>query len=148
MARVIEDTKGHIRCLPIMASLKAILTTAAERAGIATVRVISGGQPAKGEPGRRTGSIRHDHGGAADLKLETATGHILDFEHADERAIIAKFVTECSRLGATGIGAGVTYMGPQTLHVGFGKRATWGAGGKSINAPRWLVEAVRAASQP
>ena len=46
--------------------------------------------------------------------------------------------------GATGIGAGVGYMGDRTIHVGFGltpsdrNMLTWGAGGSSTTAPLWL----------
>lgn len=145
MATLTEATAGHTRDLPIMASLRSALITAAERAGIDRVVVTSGGQAKKGTPGKRTGSIRHDLGGAADLYLQK-DGKVLSFENPAERPIIARFVTECSRLGCTGIGAGIGYMGPHTLHVGYGSRATWGAGGKSANAPGWLIAAVAAAS--
>jgi hypothetical protein len=33
-------------------------------------------------------------------------------------------------------------MGPKTLHVGFGSKAVWGAGGQAANAPDWLRKAV------
>lgn len=144
MATVIEATKGKIRDLPIKASLRDLLSKAADAADIEIVRVTSGGQARKGSGGKRTGSVRHDDGNAADLQLERA-GRVLSFENPQERPLIAKFVTEASRLGATGIGAGLTYMGPHTLHVGYGSKATWGAGGKSANAPAWLRAAVAAA---
>lgn len=145
MATVIEATKGKIRDLPIKKSLSAILSQAADIAGIDTVRVTSGGQAKKGSGGKRTGSVRHDDGNAADLQLEKG-GHVLSFEKAAERPVVAKFVSAASALGATGIGAGVDYMGENTLHVGFGSKATWGAGGKAAKAPEWLKKAVADAS--
>lgn len=145
MAKVIEATKGKIRDLPIKKSLGEILSKAADEAGIDTVRVTSGGQAKKGSGGKRTGSTRHDEGNAADLQLER-NGHVLSFENPAERPVVAKFVTAAAALGATGIGAGVGYMGVHTLHVGFGAKMVWGAGGKAVNAPEWLKKAVAAAA--
>ncbi len=141
MAQVIEDTKGKIRDLPIAAKLKKILSDAADDVGVETVRVTSGGQAAKGTGGKRTGSTRHDLGNAADLKLESK-GVALSFERQSERPIFEKFVESAAARGATGIGAGVTYMGEHTVHVGFGSKLVWGAGGKSVNAPAWLKAAA------
>lgn len=145
MATVIEATKGKIRDLPIKKKLSEILSKAADEAGIDTVRVTSGGQAKKGSGGKRTGSTRHDEGNAADLQLEK-NGHVLSFEKPEERPVVVRFVTAAAAFGATGIGAGVTYMGEHTLHVGFGTKAVWGAGGKSANAPDWLKKAVAAAA--
>lgn len=145
MAKVIEATQGKIRDLPIKKSLGELLSKAADEAGIDTVRVTSGGQAKKGSGGKRTGSTRHDEGNAADLQLEK-NGHVLSFEKSQERPVVAKFVTAASALGATGIGAGVGYMGEHTLHVGFGTKLVWGAGGKAVNAPEWLRQAVAAAA--
>lgn len=144
MATIIEATAGKIRDKPIKATLREILSKAAAAAGIDTVRVTSGGQARKGSGGKRTGSTRHDDGNAADLQLEKG-GHVLSFENPAERPIVARFVAECSRLGATGIGAGIGYMGPHTLHVGFGTKLVWGAGGRAANAPAWLRAAVAGA---
>lgn len=143
MAKVIEATKGKIRDLPIKPNLKDILSRAADHAGIDLVRVISGGQAKKGSGGKRTGSTRHDEGNAADVELEIK-GHLLSFENLQERPIIAKFVTAAAAFGATGIGAGKAYMGEHRLHIGFGSKLVWGAGGKSVNAPEWLKKAVAA----
>lgn len=145
MAQVIEATKGKIRDLPIKSSLRDILAAAGKEAGIDIVRVTSGGQARLGSGGKRTGSTRHDDGNAADLQLEKG-GKVLSFEVPAERSIIAAFVTAAARLGATGIGAGVDYMGPRTLHIGFGSKAVWGAKGSVANAPAWLKTAVAAAS--
>jgi hypothetical protein len=134
---------------PISNELKVVLDAAAQKAGITAIRIISGGQDALGEGNRRTGSTRHDHGRAADLQC-VVDGRTLIF--TDQRADpgILTFVTAAAAAGATGIGAGVAYMGDRTIHVGFGTRAadhsklTWGAGGKSANAPRWLRDAAEA----
>lgn len=148
MAQVSGPPTGVTRNKPIQQRLRDILSTAADRVGIDHVRISSGGQDAKGtRNARRTGSTRHDHGNAADLEL-LVDGRVLNFGTGD-RAQIARFVTECSRLGATGIGAGATYMGPTKLHVGFGTKSTWGGPkARSVDAPAWLREAVAAASKP
>ncbi|MER9632227.1 SH3 domain-containing protein [Mesorhizobium sp. M0296] len=70
--------------------------------------------------------------------------HTLDFTSASDLPTIVRFVTSAARNGATGIGAGVDYMGSKTLHVGFGSRAVWGKGGKADNAPDWLKKAAAA----
>lgn len=144
MARLTEATKGKIRDLPISDRLRTLLLAAAERSSIDTVVVTSGGQCAKGSCTKRTGSTRHDLGNAADLELHK-DGRALDFTSAVDLPDIRAFVLVAVRLGATGLGAGVDYMGPRTLHVGFGPPAVWGAGGAVANAPTWLVETVRTA---
>lgn len=146
MTQVIEATKGKIRDLPIQGKLRDILFAAGKEVGIDIVRVVSGGQARLGSGGKRTGSTRHDDGAAADLQLEKA-GKVLSFQNLQERSIIAQFVTACAAKGATGIGAGVDYMGPHTLHIGFGSKAVWGgAGASAAKAPTWLKDAVAAAS--
>lgn len=148
MAQLSGPPSGVIRNKPIQTRLAGILSAAADAAGIDHVRISSGGQDAKGHGTRRTGSTRHDLGGAADLEL-LISGHVLNFTVTADRAIIARFVTECSRRGATGIGAGIDYMGPTKLHVGFGTPATWGGpNARSKDAPAWLVAAVAAAKHP
>ena len=137
---------GKIRDKPIGQKLKRVLEGAADAAGIDTVRVTSGSQP--GTTGRRTGSTRHDNGRAADLQLIKG-GRTLTFTDQGGGPIVEAFVTAAAANGATGIGAGVDYMGNRTLHVGFGtspqdlSTLVWGAGGKSANAPPWLREAAR-----
>jgi hypothetical protein len=143
MAEIVEATEGKIRDRPIKDELRRLLAKAADAAAIETVLVTSGGQASKGTPGKRTGSTRHDLGNAADLQLLKG-GRPLDFTVAADRAVIEAFVTAAAANGATGIGAGVEYMGPKTLHVGFGSKSVWGAGGKAANAPDWLKRAVLA----
>jgi len=142
MATIQENTAGKIRDLPIKATLREVLMAAADSAGIEVVRVTSGGQCAKGTCTKRTGSTRHDLGNAADLMLLVG-GQPLDFTTPAGQQKFAQFVTAACQAGATGVGAGVDYMGPLTVHIGFGTRAVWGAGGVAANAPQWIVDAAR-----
>jgi hypothetical protein len=134
-------TAAKIRDMPISAALRRVLLAAARQAGVEVVRITSGGQP--GSRGQRTGSNRHDGGNAADLEL-VAQGRTLDFTRASDLDTICRFVAAAAAWGATGIGAGVNYMGPQRLHVGFGNgpndttQVVWGEGGATANAPDWL----------
>lgn len=140
---------GAIRNKPITAELKQILEAAAQAAGVEAVRITSGGQDALGEGPNRTGSTRHDRGRAADLQL-VISGSTESFTDHSAPASISTFITAAAAGGATGIGAGVGYMGNKTIHVGFGKspsdtvKLTWGAGGQSVNAPNWLRNAAQA----
>jgi peptidoglycan hydrolase-like protein with peptidoglycan-binding domain len=145
VAIIVEDTKGKIRDRPIAPDLRKVLLQAAEETDIDTVLVTSGGQP--GSSGRSTGSTRHNQGRAADLQLQK-DGRSLDFTNSSDRQIIEEFVEAAAASGANGIGAGVDYMGPKTLHVGFGttpqdhRQIVWGAQGRSANAPAWLQESA------
>jgi len=138
-----------IRNKPILDELKQVLQTAAQAAGVDAIRINSGGQDALGEGTRRTGSTRHDRGRAADLQCVLGE-KTLTFTDESADPVIISFVTAAAAAGATGIGAGVAYMGNRTIHVGFGTsvddhtRLTWGAGGKSVNAPQWLRDATQA----
>jgi hypothetical protein len=146
MATIDESSlPGKIRDRPIAEELRRVLERAADAAGIDVVRVTSGGQP--GSRGRSTGSTRHNGGRAADLQLMKG-GRILEFSDQDGGPDVELFVTSAAANGATGIGAGEEYMGPRTIHVGFGttpadhSKLVWGKGGRSINAPAWLREAA------
>lgn len=140
MARVVMNNKGKIRDKPITPKLTAVLIAAAEKAGIDVVSVTSGGQDIKGQGTRRTGSTRHDGGQAADIQL-IRKGQVLDF-HAD-RATFEAFVTAAAAAGATGMGAGDDYMGPKTIHVGFGSKAIWGGRNARVaDAPAWMKRAA------
>ncbi len=148
MATIDESalTAAKIRDMPISAALRRVLLTAAHEAGVEVVRITSGGQP--GSRGQRTGSNRHDGGNAADLEL-VARGRTLDFTQAADLDTICRFVASAAACGATGIGAGVNYMGPRRLHVGFGNgpndtaQVVWGEGGAAANAPGWLRDAAQ-----
>lgn len=147
MANIVEDTKGKIRNLPIQQKLREVLNLAADTAGIDTVRVTSGGQPPAPD-GPRVGSTRHDNGWAADLQL-VRKGKTLSFTDELGGPVIEAFVTAAAAHGATGIGAGVDYMGAKTFHIGFGtspqdtSKLVWGAGGRAAAAPTWLKAAAQ-----
>ncbi|MBB1093715.1 SH3 domain-containing protein [Rhodopseudomonas palustris] len=138
-----------IRNKPISEQLKRVLASAAQSAGIDTIIITSGGQDVLGDGPRRTGSTRHDRGRAADLQL-VVRGTTLSFTNQSAPAAMLAFIEAAAAAGATGIGAGVDYMGPRTIHVGFGKSIddhetlTWGANGSSRNAPQWLRDAAEA----
>lgn len=141
--------RNAIRNKPITAQLEQVLISAGQVAGIDAITITSGGQDALGHGTRRTGSTRHDAGRAADIKL-IENGRPLSFsDDTADRGVLA-FVKAAAAAGATGIGAGVDYMGPETIHVGFGTspsdhtKLTWGAGGRSVNAPQWLRDAANA----
>jgi len=144
MAKIDGPPAGVTRNKPITKELKRILNDAADALGIDTVHITSGGQP--GTTGKRTGSTRHDGGRAADLQLVKA-GKTLTFTDKNGGDVEA-YVTAVAARGATGIGAGVGYMGNKTIHVGFGTspadkaKLVWGAKGKSANAPAWLRAAA------
>ena len=149
MTTFIGPPPSATRNLPISPELRIVLDAAAQAAGVDTIRIVSGGQSGKGEGGQRTGSTRHDHGRAADIQL-LVNGVAATFTDKAPDPIVAAFVTAAAANGATGIGAGVEYMGNQTIHVGFGTsindktKLTWGAGGLSANARfRHIVSMAR-----
>jgi len=141
MVDYVEDTKGKTRDLPVDPKLKLILVRAAEVAGADKVRVISGGQCKIGTCSKRTGSTRHDLGQAADLEIWKG-GRSLDFTSDSDLPIFKAFVNAAASLGATGMGAGVEYMGPKRIHVGFGTKALWGGVKGRGQAPNWLKDAA------
>lgn len=124
-----------IRKLALQQELVSQLNYAAVMSGL-RVDVTSGGQAAAGTGGPRTGSTRHDLGGAADFDLyDKETGHKLDMNNPADAARMAQFVEHAVRAGATGVGAGQDYMGASKIHVGGGKPATWG--GADWIGPAW-----------
>lgn len=151
--RVIQNTKGAVRSLPLSDKLVNLLQAVGDETGV-YFEVFSGGQTherdpkMKGKPGGYTGSHRHDNGNAADLKLYTldADGkkHYLDQSDPEDMKVWKDVVRLSTAGGATGIGSGEGYMRPNSIHIGYGGRSTWGAGGSSANAPKWLREAVAA----
>jgi hypothetical protein len=119
-----QTTSGATRKLPINETTRRILLTAARQSGL-RVYVFSGGQPPRGL--NRTGTHRHDLGGAADLYLvHPVTHHILDMRDPDDRVCMASFIQASVAAGATGVGAGLGYMGAHAMHVGGGAAAYWG----------------------
>lgn len=139
--RIIQNQKGSVRNMPINEQLTNILARASAATGLTPV-IYSGGQPQFGP--HRTGSHRHDLGGAGDLKLRDENGRILNMTNPADQKRMAEFVTHAVRAGATGVGAAVDYMGPESLHIGGGTAATWGAKGAGSGAPQWLRDAYAA----
>src|SRR5262245_27061452 len=111
-----QTTSGATRKLPINETTRQILLTASRQSGL-RVYVFSGGQPTQGQ--NRTGTHRHDLGGAADLYLvHPVTHHILDMRDPDDRVCMASFIQASVAAGATGVGAGLGYMGAHAMHIG------------------------------
>ncbi|MGQ3209545.1 hypothetical protein [Shinella sp.] len=110
-----------------------------EQMGI-TAEVFSGGQDGIGEGSQRTGSVRHDHGGAGDMRFYQGDRR-LNWANPEDRPIFEDIVRKGKEAGITGFGAGPGYMGEGTMHVGMGKPGVWGAAGKGDNAPGWLRDA-------
>jgi hypothetical protein len=130
--RVVQTQSGT-RNLPITPQLENILEYAAAQNDVG-VRVTSGGQPIKGTSSRRVGSTRHDVGGgrlgSADLKLiDPKTNQALDMRKPEDAARMAAFMESSTAAGATGVGAGMGYMGASTMHIGGGTAASWGGAG-------------------
>ena len=120
-----QNELAGIRKMPLSQNLVKVLEQAASAAGADAI-VYSGGQASlESGGGPRTGSTRHDDGNAADLYL-TKGGRILSDTNEEDKKIMAKFVSSAVAAGATGVGAGHSYMGPSNIHVGFGSSASWG----------------------
>ena len=130
--------QGAVRNKPINDNLASAMSFLPEM-GI-EMRVVSGGQDAKGEGTRRTGSTRHDHGNSADADFYK-NGRKLDWNNPEDLPIFAEIVQRSRANGVTGIGAGNDYMGAGRMHIGFGSESVWGANGKAVNAPEWLTDA-------
>ena len=103
-----------------------------------TMEVFSGGET----PDRKaSNSGRHMHGNAADAFFYK-DGRKLDWANPQDRPLFETIVRKARANGVTGIGAGEGYMRPGSVHIGFGKEAVWGAGGKGANAADWLRKAA------
>lgn len=134
---------GAIRNQPLSADLVKALSFLPEM-GL-SMQVFSGGQDAEGP--NRTGSHRHDHGGAGDVFFYK-DGKQLDWANPEDRPIFEQVVQRARANGVTGFGAGDGYMRPGSMHIGFGNPGVWGAGGKGANAPDWLTAAFNGAPAP
>jgi len=137
--------QGATRNLPLSPQLTSALGFLPEL-GV-TAEVFSGGQPEKGSGGARVGSVRHDHGDAADVFF-VKDGRRLDWANPEDRPLFEEIVQRGKASGLTGFGAGPGYMQAGSMHVGFGSPGVWGAGGKSAAAPDWLVAAYGGAPAP
>lgn len=139
---LVYDNQGATRNKPISDKLKGSMSFLADM-GI-KMRVFSGGQDATGP--NRTGSHRHDDGGAGDVFFEK-DGRKLDWNDPADQPIFSQIVKEAKARGVTGFGAGDGYMQPGSMHLGFGPSSVWGADGKGENAANWLRQAVEGNSQ-
>lgn len=130
------NNKGATRNKPISDDLRGRLGYLNDM-GI-TMEVFSGGQDGI-ETGskQRVGSVRHDHGNAADAFFYK-DGRRLDWGNEADRPIFEEIVRRGVAAGVTGWGAGPGYMQQGSMHVGMGNPGVWGAGGKGANAPSWL----------
>lgn len=109
-----------------------------------SMQVTSGGQEGIGEGSRRTGSTRHDHGGAGDVQF-MQNGRPLSWENPQDVPVLQQIVRQARANGVTGIGAGAGYMNPTTTHIGFGREAIWGArGGQPYPSLAEALSGVRA----
>lgn len=113
------------------------------------MEVFSGGQVTAQEAakglGQRTGSVRHDHGGAGDAFFYK-DGRKLDWANEADLPVFQEIVKRARERGVTGFGAGAGYMQPGSMHIGFGNAGVWGADGDGANAPKWLKDAFNGSS--
>lgn len=114
---IIDMTAGKIRDKPISEDVRNRISTAA----IATdpnisIGLVSGGQDATGP--NRTGSHRHDNGGAGDIVLIRDGKQVTPVEDPE---LYARFLENAAAAGFTGIGH---YS--WGVHVGGGSKAAWG----------------------
>lgn len=131
--------QGVTRNLPLSPQLQSAFGGILPQMGV-SMEVFSGGQPAEGTGGARVGSVRHDHGNAADVFFYK-DGRKLDWANPNDLPIFQDIVRQGKQAGITGFGAGQGYMQPGSMHVGFGTPGVWGAGGAGKNAPSWLTNA-------
>lgn len=134
--------QGATRNLPLSNDLASALNQFIPNMGL-QVEVFSGGQPTAGN-GARVGSVRHDHGNAADVFFYRGNER-LDWSNPNHLPVFQDIVRQGRAAGLTGFGAGPGYMRPGSMHIGFGAPGVWGADGRSANAPGWLAEAFSGA---
>jgi hypothetical protein len=96
--------------------------------------------------GIEPGHARHTEGApAGDVDLyDAVTKRKLDATKPDDRVKMEKYIEHAAAAGATGIGFGGEgggYMGSSRMHIGGGKEAVWGAGGRGGNEPKWVRDA-------
>ena len=149
-ANVVYQLAGSIRNQPIQPKLAKILEQASAETGYKIV-VFSGGQVSKADGGvdgvNRLGSIRHDNGYAADIKVYD-NGTRLSSENSSHYAKLSDFARLLKSLGMESFGSGSGYMGGNH-HVDIAFSApnptkgskTWGAGTRFANTPSWLKSA-------
>jgi hypothetical protein len=138
----VKYTNAHAtRNKEIVTQLEQIIIQACKNSGL-SAEIFSGGMT----PQRRTGSDRHLNGFAADVHLFTSEGKRLNVQSQELR----NWCQQAKNAGATAIGAGVGYMGNVGVHLDIssgntvpaGSATYWGAGGRSANAPQWLINVM------
>lgn len=134
-------SSDRTRNQPISPQLETLLTQVAKDTGV-TFIVGSGGQDDAQTPNaRRTGSTRHDHGDAGDVKAKDANGNLIDFSTPEGQQKWTEIIQSTQSYGATGIGAGKSYMGTDTVHIGFGTPAVWSSTESGKPVEKWLKTA-------
>jgi muramidase (phage lysozyme) len=136
-----HNTSSAVRNQPLSAELVSTLSFLPEM-GI-TMQVWSGGQPGKGTTHNnegRLGSVRHDHGNAADVTFYK-DGRMLNWANEADIPVFQEIVRRARANGVTGFGAGPGYMSEGSMHIGFGTPSVWGKDAKGVNAPDWLRSA-------
>lgn len=158
----VQDSVAVARKDPLDDDVRTALEYAASKNGV-QVEVVSGGQMPLDEAiaagavqqGKdwylngekvRTGSTRHDDGGAGDVKLYRINSEgekeYLSMSNEQDREIMKSFTSDTVSAGMTGVGAGQGYMGDQTLHIGKGSATSWGGAS-------WIEEArLKGAENP
>lgn len=135
--KFVDDTAGKIRNLPVQQGvLNKIALAAAATDPRISIKIVSGGQPSADQGGRRTGSTRHDNGGAADIVLQIDGKDVLP---GDDPALYEAFFENAAAAGINGMGH---YS--WGIHLGGGSVAFWGPTTRSASAdPRFKAAVDR-----
>ena len=137
--------KGTIRNQPIQPRLFDILENTAIQHDL-TIQIYSGGQPAKG---RRTGSLRHNNGYAADVRIYNKDGRRLTATRSKDIPELEKIVKTLRENGVESIGAHPLYMNGN-LHIDIASSGpssspstVWGNTHGYGSSPNWLRKAFK-----
>lgn len=137
---IIDATEGKIRDKPLTDDVKNRLYTAIEATDPGLeIMLISGGQDQAGPGARRTGSERHDHGGAGDIVLVRDGQPVTPQEDPE---LYRQFLGNAAAAGFTGIG-----HYPGFVHVGGGSSAFWGPTGSADTADPTFAQSVNEGRQ-
>lgn len=141
----VSGFQNATRNKPIQSALLNIIRSAAQSTSLDVV-IFSGGQDPIGTPNaRRTGSVRHDNGWAADIWIYNE-GRQLSANRQSDVPLMQSFTAKLKQAGATGIGIGTSYMGGVGIHVdisygrnpGVPNSSYWGNGHTGAGAVAWL----------
>lgn len=136
----LQKDVAKVRKYPVSDALIEQLTYAGEKTNL-RADITSGGQLKPFISGGKMTSHRHDihegKGGAGDLKLWCfKENRYLDMSKRADAKRMEDYTAYSVAAGAEGVGAGPGYMGGQTIHIGGGKRASWGGAS-------WISRALR-----